>query len=397
MAVIPVEEPHIARAPKGFVPFALGFRPFFLLAGIAAVLLLPLWLLVLADVLRAPDYFGAATWHGHTMLFGYAVAVIAGFLLTAVRNWTGVQTATGTPLALLAALWLAGRIAPFLPLPGWSIAVVDIAFLPALAIALAIPLLRAGQRHNLVFLPVLALMTLANVLVHAQALSWSFTATTGLRLMTDLVLLLITIIGGRVIPFFTESAIPGFKARRHAAIEWASIGTLIALLLAHAFTVPAMMTAILAAAAALAQGLRLSGWLTRAAWNVPLLRVLHLGYGWLVIGFALETFEIVGWTPSGMALHAHTAGAIGVLTLGMMARVSLGHSGRLLQPAASIAFSFTLLNVAVLLRLLAVVLPAPAYLPSLTAAGLVWTLAFAIFLWVYAPILVKSRVDGRPG
>ena len=178
------------------------------------------WLAALRGALVLPVYYDAITWHGHEMVFGYTVAVIAGFLLTAVRNWTGVPTARGASLALLAALWLAGRVAPLLPvlLPGWLIAVVDLAFLPALAAALARPLLLRPQPNQLLFLPLLLGLAIANALVHLQMLGvTTATARPGLYAAVDVIVLIIAVVGGRVLPFFTER---GVGAARGGVRRW---------------------------------------------------------------------------------------------------------------------------------------------------------------------------------
>jgi uncharacterized protein involved in response to NO len=208
------------RPESGIAVFNLGFRPFFLLAGISALLLIPLWIYVYTTGSDDFSYYGAVSWHSHEMIFGYSVAVISGFLLTAVRNWTGLQTPGGTALVALVALWLAGRVSPFFAdtLPHWLIAVVDTAFLPVLAITIAIPLIRRRQKHNMVFLFVLAAMALANIMVHLQMLGFTQTsAKRGTYFAVYLIVLLITILGGRVIPFFTEKGIPGAETKQHKA------------------------------------------------------------------------------------------------------------------------------------------------------------------------------------
>jgi uncharacterized protein involved in response to NO len=203
------------------VPFALGFRPFFLLAGLSSVLLIAAWLALGVDRLPLPAHYDPIGWHAHEMLFGYTAAVIAGFLLTAVRNWTGIETARGAPLAALAALWLAGRLLPWLPgIPGALVAAVDVAFLPALAATLFGPLRGGSNRMNLVLLPILLGMAVANGLVHAQALGYSLTGRAlGTTLMLDLVLGLVLLVTGRVMPFFTEMGLAGARPTVRRPVE----------------------------------------------------------------------------------------------------------------------------------------------------------------------------------
>ncbi|MFN8642492.1 MAG: NnrS family protein [Candidatus Binatia bacterium] len=389
----------MAPKPIGWSPFALGFRPFFLLAGSAAVALVAAWLAIYRGLIGLPVYYDAITWHGHEMVFGYTVAVIAGFLLTAVRNWTGVPTPTGGRLALLAALWLAGRLAPLLPgvLPAAAIALLDLAFLPALALALAGPLWRQPQARQLVFLPLLLGLAGANALVHLQMLGvTAITARPALYFAVDLIVLLIAVVGGRVLPFFTERGVAA-APRRWPAVELAVWITTGGVALVDLFAWPPAVAVPVCAAGAAAHAARLAGWYDRRVWRVPLLWVLHLGYAWVAIGFALKAAVAAGLLIPMVGLHALTVGAIGVLTLGMMARVALGHTGRPLRASAPTAVAFALVNAAAAARaLVAAALPA-WYAETVLAAGVLWLAAFAIFVADYAAILVRPRIDGQPG
>ena len=402
MKPIPIDASAKAYQPRQpFALLALGFRPFFLAAGLAAVALVALWVADYSGVLSVQTYYGAVNWHGHEMVFGYAVAVVAGFLLTAVRNWTSMDTPRGGPLAALLALWIAGRLAPFATgvVPRWLIAAVDTAFLPALAASLASPLLRRRQWRNLPFVPVLLFLAFANTLVHLDALGVTpGRATTGLYLGVDLLVLLIAVIGGRVIPFFTERALPGARARVWRPVEWVSIGAVVALAVLRAVSFAPELTLVLAAVAALAHAVRLWGWSDRRLWSVPLLWILYAGYGWVVIGFALEALSAAAIVRPQLALHAFTTGAIGALTLGMMARVSLGHTGRPLHAPPPVVAAFALVNAAALLRVFAAWwLPDEWYVSLIAASGAAWVAAFVLFLALYAPILLRPRVDGLEG
>ncbi len=398
MALLQIDDPRKHPPITGWAPFALGFRPFFLAAGLYAVLMMGLWLLVLRGSLGLVE-LAPAVWHGHEMLFGFAVAVIAGFLLTAARNWTGIATPSGLALAALFSLWLAGRLGFLIPgLPAGLVAAIDLAFLPTLALVLALPILKAKQLHNYPFPIMLLALALANALVHADALGWvSGTASTGLHLAVYAIVAMMTVMGGRVIPSFTDNKL-GSRARRWKSIEWlvpvATLGALVAALFAPA----SFVTAILAAIAAGVHGTRLAGWHTRTLWSVPLLWILHLGYAWIALGFALLALSAAGFgSAASSALHAFTAGAIGTLTLGMMARVSLGHSGRMLEPAPLMTWAFVAINLAALSRVaLPLIFPA-AWTAGITLAGLLWMAAFGLFAAIYAPILLRPRVDGKPG
>ena len=394
------ERPDSPAAPPGSVLFALGFRPFFLLALAAAALLIAPWTLAHRGAFAFDSYYGALPWHAHEMIFGYTAAVVAGFLLTAVRQWTGRETASGGLLAALVLLWLAGRATPYLQqsLPAWAIAALDLAFLPALALTLAMPLARSGARRNLILVPVLLALALANALVHAGQLGGALsTARSGLYLGVDIVVLMIAIIGGRVVPYFTERALPEAAPRRRAWLEPIAIVSVVALALARLLSAPAALLGGVAAVAALAHALRLAGWHARGIWSVPLLWVLHLGYAWMVLGFGLTALAALDRAPPFLALHALTSGAIGVMTLGMMARVSLGHTGRALKPAGMTVVAFALVNLSAALRVLAP-LAFPVRTADLVAASaLLWVLAFALAFAAYAGILVRPRADGRPG
>ncbi len=397
MALIPLEDLQKRPPPAGWAPFALGFRPFFLAAGLYGVLMMALWLGVLHGRLD-PGGLSPLVWHGHEMLFGFTVAVIAGFLLTAAQNWTGIRTPHGRPLVVLFLLWGAGRLAFLIPglAPEW-IAAIDLAFLPALAFALALPILRARQLHNYPFPIMLLALAAANALVHLETLGWSTTASLGLHLAVYVIVVMIVVMGGRVIPSFTDNKLRT-RARRWQSIEiLAPVSSVVALLAALA--APASpVTALLAALAAAVHATRLAGWYTKQYWAVPLLWVLHLGYAWIAVGFALLAWSAAGMdAAAGSALHAFTAGGIGVLTLGMMARVSLGHSGRLLEPAPVMTWAFAAVNFAALVRVAAPLLFPHAYATAMAVAGLLWVGAFGLFAAIYAPILLRPRVDGKPG
>ncbi|MGE5219987.1 MAG: NnrS family protein [Chloroflexota bacterium] len=382
------------------VLFALGFRPFFLLAGLLAIFLIAVWVPAFVGGFAFDTYYGQIGWHSHEMIFGYAAAVIAGFLLTAVRNWSGRPTPAGASLAGLALLWLLGRILPFFPgrFPHGFIALIDLAFLPAVVFAIGIPLVRSGERRNLIFLPLLAAFWSADFLVHAELLGLAMNlARTGIFLSLNLIVLLIVIMGGRVIPFFTERALAGTAMKRWAMIEWLSPLSVIGFLLADFFLPDSHTSASFAALAACANGVRLAGWYTPRYWRVPLLWVLHLGYGWIVLGFYVKVGAALGFVPPQFTIHAFTVGGIGVLTLGMMARVALGHTGRPLKVGAAVTAAFALVNLAALTRGLLPIFYPQWFSQLIIASGALWIAAFVIFVILYTPVLTRPRIDGRPG
>jgi uncharacterized protein involved in response to NO len=382
------------------VLFNLGFRPFFLASGLFALLAIALWVPIFVGWLSLNSYYGQIGWHSHEMIFGYTTAVVAGFLLTAVRNWTAMDTPQGWTLAALSLVWSLGRILPFFAsaLPAELIALVDLSFLPALAIGIGVPLVRCGEWRNLFFLPLIALLWVANLLVHLAILGFvPNLAHQAVLLGLDLIVLLIVIMGGRVIPFFTERALERVPIKRWTAVEWLAIISVIAFTIAEFFFIDPRVASMLAGVAAIANGIRLCGWYTHRIWRIPLLWVLHLGYGWIVAGFLLKAGSAWGVVPPQFTLHAFSVGSIGVLTIGMMARVSLGHTARPLKVGPGMAFAFGAVNLAAVTRGLLPILYPQWFLQLVIVSGVLWFVAFAIFVVVYAPILMRPRLDGRSG
>jgi uncharacterized protein involved in response to NO len=380
--------------------FGLGFRPFFLLSGLFAIFSIAVWVPTFASWLPVNSYDGQIGWHSHEMIFGYTAAVIAGFLLTAVRNWTEMATAQGWSLGVLTLIWCLGRVLPFFPsaLPPAVIALVDLSFLPALVVGIGVPLVRRGERRNLLFLPLIAAFWMANLLVHLALLGLAANlAHQAVLLGLDLVVLLIVVMGGRVIPFFTERALQGSRIKRWSAIEWLAIINVIAFTIAEFLFIDSRIAGMFAGVAAIANGIRLAGWYDHRFWRVPLLWVLHLGYGWIVVGFLLKAGSVWGAIPPQFTLHAFSLGAVGVLTLGMMARVSLGHTARPLKVGTGMAIAFAAVNLAALTRGVLPILLPQWFLEFVILGGALWVAAFALFTIVYAPILLQPRLDGRPG
>lgn len=368
--------------------FRLGFRAFFLVAGALAVVLVPLWLAAFFGGVTLPTRFYGPTWHGHEMVFGFAVAVIAGFLLTAVRNWTGLPTASGVRLGALVALFVLGRVCVLFSawLPWGVVVAVDLAFLPVLAIEIAIPVMRKRNWRNLVFAALLTALFVTNTVFYVLPIR----AALMVRLAIDIIVVMMVVIGGRVIPSFTESAVD-IKVRRYVWLERASVLAVVAVALTE--VVAPRVCAVFALIAGASNALRLVGWRSLATRNRPILWVLHAGYAWLVVGLFLK-----GLLPeSTAAMHALAVGAIGTLILAMTTRVSLGHTGRALVVPRPIVVAYGAILAAAVLRAVG-----PLIAPSLNRSfillsGFAWTLAFALFMSAYAPILVAPRIDGRPG
>lgn len=381
-----------------------GLRPFFLLAGLQAVVTVAVLVTALHAGTWPADALPLTRWHGHEMLLGLVAAAIAGFLLTAVPGWTGREPYAGAPLAALALLWLAGRLAlaPGVPLPGWLAAAVDLAFFPALAVALATPLIRAGQARNLGFLAILAGLFLANLGFHLSARGGVALPFDPLLATVDLIAVLVAVVGGRIVPAFTLNALAargvGTAVRPKPWLDRLAIAALV-LVLAGDLVFPATAAAgVLAGAAALLHAWRLTRWQGHRTLHTPLLWVLHLGYAWLPAGLALKaTWLLTGAPPAANWLHALTAGCFATMILAVMTRAALGHTGRALVAPRPMVAAYLLLTAGALMRVLAPALAPGAYLAAVGLAGTLWGLAFALFVVVYAPILLGARVDGKPG
>jgi len=380
--------------------FALGFRTFFALSGLSALVLMVLWRSIYDGSLVLDNYFANNSWHAHEMLLGYTVAVIAGFLLTAVRNWTGEQTLTGASLAGLALLWVYGRILPFYSglLPDELIALVDFLFLPVLALSLVKPIMASQYTRGYVFIALLSIMAIGNGMIHLDILQWTDnTAWTGFQIVIALIIVMILVIAGRVFPFFTEKGLPGTLPIRNPLYDALAIASAILVFALNIMQISGFLLAIAASLAAIINILRVSNWYVFRIWFVPLLWVLYIGYAWIILGFiltALSAFEIV--LPT-LALHAFTMGGIGVITLGMMARVSLGHTGRVLKSSQAMAIAFAMINLAALVRVFVPMLLPQWYADIIYVSTLLWLAAFSLFAFVYAPILTTARVDGKEG
>lgn len=399
--LIPIDSGLAAPTDHGPALFRAGFRPFFLAAGIEAVLMVPVWLVIWLEGGDMGLGYPPVLWHAHEMLFGFAAAAVAGFLLTAVPNWTGARPLGGRPLAALAALWLAARIGFALGgrLPPIVAALPAILFLPCLAALLARPLLAAGKIRNLVFLPILSVLTLGQGLVLAEMLGWGSSGRNGLLLAIFVLLLMIAIIGGRIIPGFTANGLRQVGVivtpKSHPWLERSAIACLAATGLAWTVLPDGPLAGALALAAAALNAARMPGWHGWKTGRVPLLWVLHLGFAWLPIGLALLGAScFVDAIPPQAAIHALTVGCIAMMILGVMSRAALGHSGRPLVPAAPTVTAYGLIAAAALVRTFGPWIEPEA---SLILAGILWSGGFTLYVLAYAPICLKPRVDGRPG
>jgi uncharacterized protein involved in response to NO len=379
----------------GFALWSIGFRPFYLLASLFAAVSVPLWAAQSSGWLPAP-YLQGPLWHGHEMLFGYTLAVVAGFLLTAVRNWTAQPTASGPALMALAGLWVAGRVLVLTPYPATA-AIVNAAFPLALAVAIGIPLVRSRNTRNYFFLGLLALMAALVAGLHVALLGAAgLPPRLGLVLGLDVMLFIMTVMGGRVIPMFTNNGVPGAGAARHPLVEKLALGSVLALFVADALQWHGVLAAVAAVAAA-THCARLALWRPWRTWRAPLVWILHAAYAWIVAHLVLRALAAMGLVGESPALHALTVGAIGGLTLGMMTRTARGHTARPLVAGTPEFACFVLIQAAALVRVFGpLVLPA-SYLASVQLSALLWAAAFALYAASYWPVLTRSRLDGKPG
>ncbi|WP_374312196.1 NnrS family protein [Dongia sp.] len=388
-------------AVRKFALFEYGFRPFFLLAAFYAALAVPVWVgLWRGDIGWQPP-MAANLWHGHEMIFGFAVAALAGFMLTAVPNWTGAAAIRGPKLMLLVGVWAAGRVAAYLPWPG-VFAAADLSFLPLLALILGPGIIIRNGRRNGILVVILLLLAVVNSAVHFDG--WGFMSLSGswaLQVAVAIFAMLIGIIGGRIVPAFTQGGMKmagyPFVITGNRSIDIAAILSLLLNLLATVFQAPGEIAGAVALVAAACNLLRFWRWQGWRTWPVPLVWILHLGYGWLVVGLLLN--GLTAWfdlLPMAMGLHALTAGSFSTMILAVMSRAALGHTGRQLVASRKTTGAYALLSVAVLLRVLAP-LTGDFQAPLIESAALLWSGAFLIFGVQYLPILLLPRPDGRPG
>ena len=383
-------------APSRPVLLAMGFRPFFLLGILSALLLMLVSIGGFSAGLWHDNYFTLQLWHAHEMVFGYATAIIAGFLLTSVRNWTGLDTPSGASLALLAMLWLAPRLLSFvINMPPLAFAILDCIFIPLLAVLLGRLIRKAQQTNNYPIPLLLLLLALCNAAVHLEVLGLAAgISSQAMQIAVLIIIALIAVVAGRVVPFFMQRAI-GARPASHAWIEKLALPSvlLLAVAIAYDHAWPIILAALLAA---VIHGSRLFSWFDRAVWQQPMLWVLHAGYAWLVAGFLLYAIAERMGGSTVQAVHAWTVGGIGIFTLGMMARVALGHTGRTIEALTLIPTAFILMILAALIRGIAPTVSPAVLDAALLASGICWIVAFGIVALRYTSILLHARVDGKP-
>ncbi|WP_455234169.1 NnrS family protein [Thiogranum longum] len=392
-----------ASAPSGASWLRRGFRPFFLAAGGFAVLSVLVWFASYSLEWRfAFGGLAPVTWHAHEMVYGYSMAVVAGFLLTAVSNWSGMPTLRGVSLLLLFLFWLLARL--FLLLAGgdflFAAASFDVLFMAVLVAAISGPIVRAKLWLNLAIVGKILLLLASNLVFYfgaagklEQGVYW------GLYSGLYLILALIFTLSRRVLPFFIERGV-GYPVKLYNN-KWIDVGSLLLFLgfwLAELVAPNGPVVALLASALFVLNLVRLLGWYTHGIWHKPLLWILYLAYAMLVVGFALKAAVFfIGLSPY-IALHAFAVGGIGMMTLGMMTRVALGHTGRnVFEPPPVLFWIFSVLFVGVLVRVVIPMFDPSHYRLWIGVSQWLWIAAFAAFFVVYFPMLTRTRVDGRDG
>lgn len=374
-----------------------GFRPFFFLGSLFSILSLSIWGAFYAGFDIAPPTFflDPVSWHAHEMVYGFSMAIVAGFLLTAVANWTGGAPVRQMHLMFLSVLWIAGRIVMGidLGLPTWCIAAVEVSFVPALALSLAIPLFRSWNKRNFVFLTLLTMLFASDM--------WFFLRgdIVALHVAIMMILMMVSLIGGRIIPAFTVASlrrrgVVAFQTDQ-SKLDMLALLSLLAVTLCLVFAKETPILGIAAAFSCIIHGLRMRHYHTSKALEEPLLWILHAGYAWLVVGLALLALSGFGVFDMKAVIHALTAGCIGSMILGMICRVTLGHTGRELRIGNLTASSFYAIQLAAAMRVFGPMF-APAYTSEwIISSAVLWTLCFAAYLAVYVGMLFSPRPDGQ--
>ena len=387
------------RSWKRNVPTFLtqGFRPFFLAAGLWAAVALALWTVMFVMGIAVPSRFDPLTWHIHEMLFGFVIAAIAGFLLTAIPNWTGRLPVSGGPLALLAGLWLLGRIACLLSalVPAWIATAADLAF-PVALVGVVLREIVAGRNwRNLAVVAPVSVLGIANLLMHLEANNVAVPSGLGWRLGLAAVIILISVMAGRIVPSFTRNWLakrPGSDLPAgHSRIDRVALGVLHAGLIGWAFLPAYRPIGLLLLLGAAINLWRLLRWRGIATIAEPLLLILHFGYAWLVLGVALLGLAMLSPdVPLSPAIHALTAGAIGTMILAVMTRATRGHSGRALSADRVTVLIYGLAILAAITRI-AAAFGGTSTMPLIIISACLWISAFAGFVLAYGPMLILPR------
>jgi len=393
-----ISEPRTAPTPlQGWPLLRLGFRPFYLGSALLACLSVPLWVAIFLGHAPVRLNIPPLLWHAHEMLFGFAAGVVVGFLLTAVKAWTGLETARGPLLGALALLWLAARLASLVaPYPVY--AALDMALLPAVAAVLLRVLLKAGNKRNVPLISLLLLMAAANLAFHLSVLgALAVPATRALYAELALILMVVCVMTGRVVPMFTRNVTPGLVINMPRKFELSLLAATAVALALWVLAAPAPVVLLASLAAAVLHAVRLWMWRPLVTLRRPILWILHASYAWLPVGFVLLALAQLGWVAQSLAVHAFAVGVIGGLIIGMVTRTARGHTGRPLQASRGEVAAYALVMTAAVLRVLVPAVQPAWYAYALEGAACLWAIAFAIYLVIYTPWLTRTRLDGKDG
>ncbi|WP_462165901.1 NnrS family protein [Pseudoalteromonas sp. GB43] len=382
----------------------LAFRPLFLFGGAFSCVALVLWGLALSGQYSFTPYGNILFWHSHEMIFGFVSAIVVGFLLTAVQNWTSIPSIKGKKLAVLVGVWLLARVLMLMSFtPQWLMLAIDVLFLPLAGYWLAKPIIAVGQTRNLFFVPIIVLLSAANLFMHLGViLKIPALYSHGFMSAIWLITLLMSLLGGRVIPFFTANATKTPKPEPLVWLEIMSLGSTLFIcvlfFVGAIYYIPATFIGILMVFCAVAHVIRAWRWHFSLTLNTPLLWSLHVAYWFIPVGvFLIGLSYLSNLVTVSTAFHALTVGAMGNMILSMMARVSLGHTGRQLIVRHSIIIAFALILIAAIVRVFGALLINDFSHYFIFASVIAWCLAYGVFVLVYFPILTKPRADGRPG
>ncbi len=386
-----------ALLPKGLPLLRLGFRPFYIGGALLAALSVPLWVAMFLGQLPLGLSVPPMLWHVHEMLFGFAAAIIVGFLMTAGKAWTGLATPRGPWLGALTLLWLAARVASVTG-PYALYAVLDIALLPLVAAILVTLLLRARNHRNLPLALILALLACANLVFHLATLGvLAVPAITPLYAGLALIVMIECVMAGRVIPAFTMSVTPGLKLVATPWIERVTLGATGLGLALWVFAPASVVGLIVLALASVLHVRRLLNWRPEVTAKHPILWILHAAYAWIPVGLALLALAQLSLVPVSAGVHALAIGATGGLIIGMITRTARGHTGRPLMASRPEVLAYALVMSTAVLRVLVPLLAPSLYVPALVAATVAWSAAFVIYLWLFTPWLMQTRLDGKDG
>ena len=396
--LVSASRPAQSAAPlHGWPLLRLGFRPFYLGTALLACLAVPLWIAIFLGRIQVPLPMSPLLWHAHEMLFGFAAGVVVGFLLTAVKAWTGLETARGPLLGALALLWLAARLASLVA-PYAVYATLDMLLLPAVAAVLLRVLIKAGNKRNIPLICLLLLMAAANLVFHLSVLGIvAVPAVSALYAELALILMVVSVITGRVVPMFTRNVTPGLVINMPRKFELSLLAVTAVALALWVFAAPAPVVLVASLAAGVMHAVRLWKWHPQVTFKRPILWILHASYAWLPLGFVLLALAQLGWVVPSLAVHAFAVGVIGGLIIGMVTRTARGHTGRPLQPSRGEVVAYALVMLAAVLRVLVPAVQPAWYAYALEGAACLWAIAFAIYLVIYTPWLMRTRLDGKDG